>query len=161
MSEPGRPADSPTAQPLPTNRGFGRVLVAVYGIFALSATARSLYQIVTKFHEAPVAYLLSALAAAVYVVATVSLARGGTAARRVALVAILVELVGVLVVGTLSLTDSSAFPDAAVWSGYGSGYGFVPLVLPLVGLWWLYRTRAPGGPGTYGAVRPENGRTGP
>ena len=65
-----------------------------------------------------------------------------TTSRRVALVAILVELVGVLVVGTLSLTDSHAFPDAAVWSGYGSGYGFVPLVLPCVGLWWLWRTRA-------------------
>jgi hypothetical protein len=137
-------AGAPQAQsrPQPTNRGFGRVLVAVYGIFALSATARSVYQIATKFHEAPLAYLLSALAAVVYIVATVSLARGDATSRKVALVAILVELVGVLVVGTLSLTDSTAFPDAAVWSGYGSGYGFVPLVLPLVGLWWLYRTRA-------------------
>jgi hypothetical protein len=136
---PGSP--QPTSEAAPTNRGFGRVLVAVYGIFALSATARSVYQIATKLHEAPLAYLLSALAAAVYIVATVSLARSGPTARRVALAAILVELVGVLVVGTLSLTDSTAFPDAAVWSGYGSGYGFVPLVLPFVGLWWLYRTR--------------------
>ena len=140
MSEP--PASEPARRSRcrPTT-GFGRVLVAVYGIFALSATARSLYQIATKFHEAPLAYLLSALAAAVYIVATVSLARGDATSRKVALVAILVELVGVLVVGTLSLTDSTAFPDAAVWSGYGSGYGFVPLVLPFVGLWWLYRTR--------------------
>ena len=138
MSEPHQHAFGPQ----PTNRGFGRVLVAVYGVFALSATARSVYQIATKFHEAPLAYVLSALAAAVYIVATVSLARADATSRKVALVAILVELVGVLVVGTLSLTDSSAFPDAAVWSGYGSGYGFVPLVLPFVGLWWLYRTRA-------------------
>src|SRR5262249_27390098 len=137
MSEPHQQAFGPQ----PTNRGFGRVLVAVYGVFALSATARSVYQIATKFHEAPLAYVLSALAAAVYIVATVSLARADATSRKVALVAILVELVGVLVVGTLSLTDSSAFPDAAVWSGYGSGYGFVPLVLPFVGLWWLYRTR--------------------
>ena len=140
MSEPVPTEPLPT-EPLPTNHGFGRVLVAVYGIFALSATGRSVYQIATKFHEAPLAYVLSALAAAVYIVATVSLARGDATSRKVALVAILVELVGVLVVGTLSLTDSTAFPDAAVWSGYGSGYGFVPLVLPFVGLWWLYRTR--------------------
>jgi hypothetical protein len=26
-----------------------------------------------------------------------------------------------------------------VWSGYGSGYGFVPLVLPVFGLLWLRR----------------------
>jgi hypothetical protein len=140
MAESPEPTRSGQARP--TNRGFGRVLVAVYGISALSATGRSVYQIATKFHEAPLAYLLSALAAVVYIVATVALARSGTASRTVALGAILVELVGVLVVGTLSLTDSSAFPDAAVWSGYGSGYGFVPLVLPFVGLWWLWRTRA-------------------
>jgi len=25
---------------------------------------------------------------------------------------------------------------------FGRGYGFIPLVLPIVGLWWLQRTRA-------------------
>jgi cytochrome bd-type quinol oxidase subunit 2 len=134
-------ADGGTTAARPTGRGFGRVLVAVYGIFALSATARSAYQIGTKFHEAPLAYLLSALAAVVYIVATVSLARGDARSRLVATVAISIELVGVLVVGAASVAFPDAFPDAAVWSGFGSGYGFVPVVLPLVGLWWLYRTR--------------------
>ena len=92
---------------------------------------------------APVAYLLSALAAAVYVVATVALARGG---RRVALVAITVELVGVLVVGTLSLVDRAAFPDETVWSAYGRGYLFIPLVLPVVGLLYLRRAGRTQGP---------------
>jgi uncharacterized membrane protein YfbV (UPF0208 family) len=123
-----------------TRSGPGRVLVIVYGIFALSAGARSAVQLTTKFHDAPAAYLLSAFAAVVYVVATVSLARASDTSRRVALVAISTELAGVLVVGTLSIVDSSAFPDPTVWSGYGSGYGFVPLVLPFVGLWWLRRT---------------------
>jgi hypothetical protein len=124
-----------------TTGGPGRVLVAVYAVFALAAGARAAVQLSTRFAEAPVAYLLSALAAVVYVVATVALARGG---RRVALVAITVELVGVLVVGTLSLVDRAAFPDETVWSAYGRGYLFIPLVLPVVGLLWLRRTgRAP------------------
>jgi len=38
-------------------------------------------------------------------------------------------------------TAANAFPDATVWTGFGSGYGFVPLVLPFVGLWWLHHTR--------------------
>jgi cytochrome bd-type quinol oxidase subunit 2 len=112
------------------------VLVAVYGVFALAAGARAAVQLSTRFAEAPVAYLLSALAAAVYLVATVALARGG---RRTALVAITVELVGVLVVGTLSLLDPAAFPDETVWSAYGRGYAFIPLVLPVAGLLWLRR----------------------
>jgi hypothetical protein len=123
--------------------GLGRVLVAVYAIFALAAGARATVQLATRFDEAPVAYLLSALAAAVYVVATVGLARGGRGGRATALVAVTVELVGVLVVGTLSLTDPGAFPDETVWSGYGRGYGYVPLVLPVLGLAWLLRSRHP------------------
>ena len=124
-----------------TNRGFGRVLVAVYGLFALAATARSAFQIAAKFHEAPVAYLLSAFAAVVYLVATVSLARRDAASRRVATVAISIEMVGVITVGAVSELFSKAFPHATVWTGFGSGYGFVPLVLPFVGLWWLRHTR--------------------
>lgn len=131
------PAGSPRAA-RPTGRGPGRVLVAVYGLFALSASARAGVQIATKFHEAPVAYLLSALAAVIYIVATVALARND---RRLAIACCSIELLGVLTVGTVSLLDRAAFPDATVWSGYGAGYGFVPLVLPVLGLWWLRRTR--------------------
>jgi hypothetical protein len=117
------------------------VLVAVYGLFALAATARSAVQIATKFHEAPLAYLLSAFAAVVYIVATVSLARGDAVSRRVATVAISTELIGVVTVGVVSELVPDAFPQATVWTGFGSGYGFVPLVLPLAGLWWLRHTR--------------------
>src|SRR4051812_11460281 len=124
----------------PGGSGAGRVLVAVYGTFALAAGARAAVQLSTKFHEAPVAYLLSAFAAVVYIVATVGLVRGGRGGRRMALVAISVELVGVLVVGTFSLLDRAAFPDQTVWSVYGSGYYFVPLVLPVLGLLLLRRT---------------------
>jgi hypothetical protein len=122
----------------PAAAGPGRVLVAVYGVFALAAGSRAAVQLSTRFAEAPLAYLLSALAAAVYVVATVALARGG---RRTALVAITIELAGVLIVGTLSLLDRSSFPDETVWSAYGRGYLFIPLVLPVLGLLYLRRSR--------------------
>jgi hypothetical protein len=126
------------------NAGPGRALIAVYGLFALSASARATVQIATKFHVAPLAYLLSALAAAIYIVATVCLVSAGPLARRIAIACCTVELAGVLVIGTASLRYHSAFPDATVWSGYGEGYGFVPLVLPILGLTWLwYAGRAP------------------
>ena len=134
---------SPASGPRDTGKGFGRVLVVVYGIFALAATARSAVQLATRFDEAPVAYLLSAFAAVVYIVATVSLARGDRTSRRVATVAITIELVGVLGVGVLSLLMPEEFPRASVWSAFGRGYLFIPLVLPIVGLWWLRRTASP------------------
>jgi hypothetical protein len=137
----GAPA-SPGGSGTPGGTGVGRVLVALYGTFALAAGARAAVQLSTRFAEAPLAYLLSALAAAVYVVATGGLVRGGRGGRRTALVAITVELVGVLTVGTLSLADPAAFPDETVWSAYGRGYYFVPLVLPVLGLLLLRRTTA-------------------
>lgn len=134
MPDPTRPGR--------TSSGFGRLLITVYGIFALSATARAGVQIATRFSEAPLPYLLSALAGVVYILATIGLARSGPGARRLAWGAVGFELAGVLVVGLLSVFDAGDFPDDTVWSDFGRGYGFIPLVLPLVGLWWLRRTRA-------------------
>ncbi len=125
--------------------GPGRLLIAVYGVFALAATARASFQIATKFGEAPLAYILSAVAAVVYIVATVSLARAGARAYRVSVVAVTIELVGVVAVGLLSVFDAQAFPSETVWSAFGRGYGFVPLILPILGLLWLRRNR-PGRP---------------
>jgi hypothetical protein len=147
MSEPTA-SPEPLAPPEPaaaasrpgsTRTGPGRLLVAVYALFALSASARAAVQIATKFHHAPVAYTLSAFAAVVYILATVTLAVGSPTARRIAVVSCSVELVGVLAIGTWSIADPATFPDATVWSSYGSGYGFVPLVLPVFGLLWLRR----------------------
>ncbi|MDX6232887.1 MAG: hypothetical protein QOH68_1887 [Nocardioidaceae bacterium] len=124
-----------------TSHGFGRVLVAVYAVFALAASARSIFQLATKAEDAPFAYSMSAFAGVIYVVATIALARSR---RGLALATISIELIGVLVTGALSFVDDSLFPDQTVWSGFGEGYGFVPLVLPLVGLWWLRRTASSG-----------------
>src|ERR1700722_13087340 len=137
VSEPVAPPEPAASPPHSTRTGPGRLLVAVYALFALSASARAGVQIATKFSHAPVAYLLSAFAGLVYILATVTLTAGSPTARRIAVVSCSVELVGVLAVGSWSLVDRATFPDATVWSGYGSGYGYVPLVLPLFGLLWL------------------------
>ncbi|WP_432479641.1 hypothetical protein [Nocardioides sp. GXQ0305] len=116
-----------------------QVLVALYAVFAVAAGARSLVQISTRFGEAPLAYSLSLVAAVVYLVATLALRRTSATARRVAWAALAFEAVGVVVVGTVSLVSPELFPDQTVWSDFGAGYGFVPLVLPFAGLWWLRR----------------------
>ena len=121
--------------------GVGRVLIAVYAILALAATARSVVQIATKFDVAPVAYLLSGLAGLVYILATVALLKRGDTWYRVAWVTIVFEFVGVVTVGALSLFDSALLPADTVWSYFGRGYVFIPLVLPVLGMLWLRRNR--------------------
>lgn len=137
----GAPPGSSPSDPGATRRGPGRILVLVYGIFALAATARAGVQIALQFSEAPIAYLLSALAAVIYCAATFALAKATKISRQVATVAIAIELIGVLGVGAFSYAVPEDFPDATVWSHFGQGYGFVPLVLPILGLLWLRRTR--------------------
>ena len=123
------------------NLGPGRLLIAVYGVFALSASARASFQLLTKFDEAPLAYSLSAVSAFVYIIATVALARGPKS-RKLAWFTVGFELVGVIAVGALSIVLPELFAHPSVWSGFGSGYAFIPLILPILGLAWLWRERA-------------------
>ncbi|NIL77061.1 MULTISPECIES: hypothetical protein [Rhodococcus] len=133
--------DTPDRLQEATRTGFGRFLIAVYAVFAVAATSRSIVQLTTRFDVAPLAYILSALAAVIYIVATVGLARATEASRRVVTVSCIIELVGVLAIGALSYIQPQDFPDATVWSHFGQGYVFIPVVLPVAGLWWIRRTR--------------------
>ncbi|WP_395576567.1 hypothetical protein [Streptomyces sp. BK79] len=121
--------------------GPGILLVWLYGVMVVGAVSRSAYQIGTEFDRAPLPYTLSALAGVVYGFITYTLVRGGERARRAALVCCVAELVGVLTVGTWTLVEPSAFPDATVWSDYGMGYLFIPVLLPLSAVYWLRRAR--------------------
>lgn len=122
--------------------GPGMLLIWFYGVMVVGAVSRSAYQIATDFDRAPLAYSLSAVAGVVYGFITYTLVRGGEAARRAARVCCAAELAGVLVVGTWTLVEPSAFPDATVWSDYGMGYVFIPVLLPLSALYWLRKVRA-------------------
>lgn len=121
--------------------GFGRFIIVIYGVFSLSAGVRSLYQLGTEFSQAPLAIILSTISAVIYVFATVALSRTGRGWHRKAWIAVWIEMIGVLAVGLLSVISPELFPKASVWSHFGAGYGYVPLILPIIGLIWLWRTR--------------------
>lgn len=122
--------------------GIGRLLIAVYAIFAISATARASYQLIREFDQAPLAYSLSAVSAIIYVIATISLARQQPKWQSIARLTIWFELLGVLLVGMLSLVLPELFAHPSVWSGFGAGYAFIPLLLPVLGLLWLRKNNA-------------------
>ncbi|MFF3348547.1 hypothetical protein [Streptomyces sp. NPDC002779] len=124
--------------------GPGMLLVWLYGVMVVGAVSRSAVQIATEFDRAPLAYSLSAVAGLVYGFITYTLVRGGEMARKAALVCCAAELLGVLVVGTWTLVEPSRFPDATVWSDYGMGYLFIPVLLPLSAIYWLRKAARPG-----------------
>lgn len=122
--------------------GVGRLLIAIYAIFAISATARASYQLIRELDQAPLAYSLSAISAVVYLLATYSLSRQQAKWQRIALYTLWFELVGVIAVGALSLALPALFAHPSVWSNFGAGYAFVPLLLPVLGLLWLRKHNA-------------------
>lgn len=122
--------------------GIGRLLIAIYAIFAISATARASYQLIREFDQAPLAYSLSAISALVYLLATYSLSKQVQKWQRIARLTIWFELVGVIAVGTLSLAVPALFAHPSVWSNFGAGYAFIPLILPVMGLVWLRKHNA-------------------
>ena len=121
--------------------GPRRVLIALYAIFALAATARGSVQIATKFDEAPLAYSLSLFSGIVYIAATIGLVTNRPWSRPLAWAAVGTEMVGVVTIGLASIIDSTAFPHDTVWSRFGAGYGYVPVILPVLGLMWLWQSR--------------------
>lgn len=125
----------------PPEVGPSRVFLVLYLTFAIGAGARSAVQLITRAAHAPLAFTLSALAAVIYTVGLVLLARWGHgAARRAMWILCWVELSGVIVVGSLSLARPDLFPEATVWSAFGRGYLFIPAVLPVVVMLWLRRS---------------------
>jgi len=139
LVEPAR-AEAPDEGQAPP-AGPRRILVALYLIFALAATARGIVQISITFHRAPLAYVLSLCSGVIYIAAAIGLISRRSFSRGLAWAACGTELVGVLVIGTASLIDRAAFPDDTVWSRFGSGYGYFPVLLPLLGLMWLWYSR--------------------
>jgi len=121
-----------------SNRGVGSLVIAVYAIFSLSATVRALYQLIRKFSEAPLAYSLSLISGIVYILATYALV---TKRYKLAKTTLYFELFGVALIGFLSILSPELFAHPSVWSNFGMGYGFIPLLLPIFGLWWLGRSR--------------------
>jgi hypothetical protein len=118
----------------PERQGPALALASIYALFALAAGARSGVQLATHASDAPVPYVLSAIAAAIYLAGAVVLHRQRPGALRMLRILCSIELAGVLLIGTLSVIAPTDFPDATVWSHYGAGYGFVPVILPLLGL---------------------------
>ncbi|MGQ0632399.1 MAG: hypothetical protein ACT4P1_15370 [Sporichthyaceae bacterium] len=120
-------------------RGAGPLAVigAAYTILALAAAGRAGVQLAEDPGRAPFAYGLTAVAAVIYLAGAILLRMSTAGARAAARVVCQVELAGVLIVGTLSLFQRDWFPEASVWSLYGVGYAFIPLVLPPAALWYL------------------------
>jgi hypothetical protein len=137
-----------------TARGASDVLGFFYALWSFSALGRSSYEYLFKRPTTYIPAHLSTFVGLLYILIIVGLRRRSPRWWRLTLALLIVELAGVLIVGTIDVVWRP-FPYATVWSNYGVGYFFMPLLLPFAGLWWMLRKatridygvdgRAPGG----------------
>lgn len=116
------------------------LLTLVYGFWAVAALSRAIYQYLVRRPESFVPTHISAFVGALYLLILLGLRRRSRRAWSITFALLVVELAGVLVVGAVDLIWRP-FPYTTVWSGFGAGYLYIPLVLPIVGIWWMLRAR--------------------
>jgi hypothetical protein len=122
-------------------RAAGVILAISYPVLAISTGFRALYQLF--FKEGVTNYLapaLTAVAALLYLIATIGFAVHEKWAWRISVIALSLEMLLVLVVGTLSIIYSDVI-GRTVWRYYGIDYGFFPLIQPILGLLWLFHPK--------------------
>lgn len=117
----------------------GGILAISYPVLGISALFRAGYQLFLK--EGVVNYngpILSGIAAFVYIVAAAGFAYQRKWAWRVSVVALAFELIMVLVIGVVTVSNPDLL-GRTVWGNFGADYAFFPLIQPLLGLIWLFR----------------------
>lgn len=112
-----------------------RGLAALYAFWALAVMSRVSWQYATRLGNHLPTHL-SAITGIIYVLIAYWAWQGWTKALQWGLI---VELIGVIVVGTYELFYP--FGYATAWSHYGAGYLFMPLLLPIAGIVVVWRNR--------------------
>ena len=121
--------------------GLGRLVILGYAIVAGLIFYREVARLAELGGQAPLSAVLSVVATLLYVVTAVAVAHNGRRMRRVAWVCTVAGLIGVLGAGLVGLADPDLVVARTVWSEFGAGYAFAPLVLPLVAAFWLWWSR--------------------
>ncbi len=149
MNQPASRTETPQPESLMSGlaSASGYILALSYPVLALSTGVRAGYQLffkqggllATGDPQQIIGPALSALAALLYLVATLGFALRKRPAWMVSVASLSLETALTLVVGTLSWPMFYGdFIGGTVWRLYGADYGFFPLFQPLLGLIWLF-----------------------
>lgn len=111
-----------------------RGLTLLYLFWATALCSRAIWQYMTRSGNLLPTHL-SLIAGIIYLAIVVWAWQG----RRKRLIAgLIVELIGVMVISISEFIWP--LPYASAWSGFGSGYLYMPIILPILGLVHLYWT---------------------
>lgn len=118
-------------------RGWGRLVPLLFWIAGVGTVGIAVWQLV-KAPEEPLGPRLATLfAGVVYLGAALGLTHNGRRMRQVAWSCLSISLAGPLLEGLLGLEEST--PVAwSPWADFGARVGFASLILPIIGLVWMW-----------------------
>lgn len=120
--------------------GLGRIVMVLFWLFGLLTAVPALVALI-RATDTPIGpRLIAVLAGLVYLVIAVGITHNGRKMRFIAWAATTVALVGSLITGLFELGTDHAAAVTSAWSRFGADYWYVPLVLPLIGFVWLWRS---------------------
>lgn len=132
------PEGDQVADTRPRSLGLGRVVMALFWVFGVWTTVTGVLDLV-HVGEGPLgSAIVSVLAGVVYLVAAVGITHNGRRMRIIGWAAMVVSAVGPILVGLLGLGLPELSATRSPWGAFGGHYFFIPLVLPVIGLVWLW-----------------------
>lgn len=121
--------------------GLGRIVMAVYWVFGAWTTVQAVVDLIDllRVGTTPLGPALVALVAGlVYLLAAVALTHNGRRMRLVGWTAVIIEAAGPVIVGLLGVGLPDLTGTRSAWGAFGADYWYLPLVIAVVGLVWLW-----------------------
>ena len=120
--------------------GLGRIVMLIFWLFGLFTTIPAVIYLIRETQMPIGPRLVAVLAGVTYLLVALGITHNGKKMRIMAWAALVASLVGPFVMGLfeLGIEQVSAVPSA--WARFGAYYWYVPLVLPVIGLVWMWRS---------------------
>lgn len=132
----------PVQEQVPDNRrpalGLGRIVMAIFWLFGAWTLIVSIRSLIGIGGEPLGPALVSLLAALIYLTAAIALTHNGRRMRMVGWASVGISLAGPILTGLLGVGTSEVSAEFSPWSRFGEYYYYLPLVIPVIGLVWLW-----------------------
>lgn len=120
------------------SHGWGRLVMAAFWVAGAGITVVALWQLFRDVGAPVGPRLVTLFAGLVYLGAALGLTHNGRRMRRVAWGCVSVAFAGPIIVGLLQLGVAAEPVPWSPWHGFGIQSWFVSLLLPVVGMAWLW-----------------------
>lgn len=119
-------------------RGWGRLLVGVYGVFGLVLALPALVSLIRAPRHSPVLDSLDLLGGLLYLLLAVCLAHNGRRMRAIGWMSLSALGTAAGLIGVLTLSGLSPELGHSAWALGGRPRGYLPVLLPVVAAVWMW-----------------------